>query len=244
MYARFKENLAYTAGAGWLIFDGQRWKRGETGAALDCAMDVARKIADEIPYKLGEVEKPARARHAERSGSRQAVDAMVHLARPMFTIADDMLDRDKFLLNVENGTIDLRTGELGPHDPADFITKIAPVAFDPEAKCPTFLRVVNWITKGDREFVNYLRRAFGYCLTGDTTEQVFFFVIGPGRTGKSSSRMSCASCSVSMGSKQAWTAFLPSSTTTASRRTSRAYGELASSWRPRPTSTGRSTKPN
>jgi putative DNA primase/helicase len=185
MYARFKENLAYTAGAGWLIFDGQRWKRGETGAALDCAMDVARKIADEIPYKLGEVEKPARARHAERSGSRQAVDAMVHLARPMFTIADDMLDRDKFLLNVENGTIDLRTGELGPHDPADFITKIAPVAFDPEAKCPTFLRVVNWITKGDREFVNYLRRAFGYCLTGDTTEQVFFFVIGPGRTGKS-----------------------------------------------------------
>jgi putative DNA primase/helicase len=110
---------------------------------------------------------------------------MVHLARPMFTIADDLLDRNKFLLNVDNGTIDLRTGELGPHDPTDFITKIVPISYDPEAKCPTFLRVVNWITKGDREFVNYLRRAFGYSLTGDTTEQVFFFIIGPGRTGKS-----------------------------------------------------------
>ncbi len=185
MHARFKGKLLYAAGIGWLVFDGRRWKRGETGAALDCAMDVARKIRDEVPYKLGEVEKPARARHAERSGSRQAIDAMVYLARPMFTIADDLLDRDKFLLNVDNGTIGLRTGGLRPHDPADFITKIAPVAFDPEAECPMFGGVVNWITRGDREFVNYLRRAFGYSLTGDTTEQVFFFIIGPGRTGKS-----------------------------------------------------------
>ena len=95
MYARFKDKLAYTAGAGWLVFDGKRWKRGETGAALDCAMDVARKIAHEVPYKLGELEKTARARHAERSGSRQIIDAMVHLARPMFTIADDRLDREQ-----------------------------------------------------------------------------------------------------------------------------------------------------
>jgi putative DNA primase/helicase len=103
----------------------------------------------------------------------------------MFTILDDLLDRDKLLLNVENGTIDLRTGELGPHDPTDLITKIAPVAFDPEATCPAFKRVVDWITNGDREFINYLRRAFGYCLTGCTTEQSFFFVIGKGGTGKS-----------------------------------------------------------
>ena len=96
-------------------------------------MDVARKIAHEVPYKLGELEKTARARHAERSGSRQISTRLAHLARPMFTIADDRLDRNKFLLNVDNGTMDLRTSELRPHDPRDFITKIVP----------------NWTTRGE-----------------------------------------------------------------------------------------------
>ena len=39
--------------AGWLDFDGQRWKRGETGAALDCAMDVARNIMNEVSTNWG-----------------------------------------------------------------------------------------------------------------------------------------------------------------------------------------------
>jgi putative DNA primase/helicase len=174
MHARFKGKLLYAPGSGWMAFDDRRWKRDETGAALNCAMEVARNIMNEVFYKLGDTEKQARARHAARSGSRQAIDAMVHLARPMFTIADDLLDRDKFLLNVENGTIYLQTGKLRPHDPRDLITKMTPIAFDPDATCPTFLCVINWITRGDRDFKRYLWRVFGYCLTGDITEQSFF----------------------------------------------------------------------
>ncbi|MGC1864482.1 MAG: phage/plasmid primase, P4 family [Methylocystis sp.] len=185
MHARFKGKLLYTAGIGWLVFNSKRWKRDETGTVLKYAMEVAHNIKNEVFYKLGDTEKLARSRHAERSGSRHAIDAMVHLAQPMFTIAGEMLDRDKFLLSVENGTIDLRTGELRPHVPADLITKIAPITYDPLAECPTFLRVINWITRGDRDFKRYLWRVFGYSLTGDITEQSFFFVIGPGRTGKS-----------------------------------------------------------
>lgn len=184
-HARCRGQLIYTAGGGWFGFDGKRWKRDESGAVLALAVDVARKIRNEVRYKVGESEKQARSKHAARSGSRSAVDAMVHLARPDFTVGDETLDRDKFLLNVDSGTIDLRTGELRPHDPGDLITKLVAIPYDPDAKRPTFIRFIEYVTSGDREFRLYLWRVFGYCLTGDTAEQVFFFLIGPGRSGKS-----------------------------------------------------------
>ena len=68
---------------------------------LACAVDVARKIVNEVPYMVGEAARQARSKHAARSGSRSAVDSMVHLAHPDFTLSDETLDRDKFLLNVE-----------------------------------------------------------------------------------------------------------------------------------------------
>jgi putative DNA primase/helicase len=185
MHARFKGKLLYAPGSGWMAFDGKRWKRDETGTVLNYAMDVARKIKNETLHKAGDEEKDARSRHAARSGSRAAIDAMVHLARPDFTISDSALDQDKLLLNVDNGTIDLRTGKLRSHNAADLITKIVPITYDPETKCPTFVDFVRWITRDDREFRAYLHRLFGYCLSGDNREQAFFFVIGPGRTGKS-----------------------------------------------------------
>jgi putative DNA primase/helicase len=111
---------------------------------------------------------------------------MVDLARsePGIPVVPDELDADRWSLNLLNGTLDLRTGRLRPHLREDRITKLAPVAHEPEAECPrwdAFLRKVVPHAE-DRAF---LQRAVGYSLTGDTSEEVLFILDGGGANGKS-----------------------------------------------------------
>ena len=97
----------------------------------------------------------------------------------------DALDTDPWLLNVENGTLDLRTGQLHRHRPDDLITKVAPVHYDPEAVCPTWDMFLKRIMAGDEALVHYLQKIFGYSLTGVAREQCIFLAYGGGANGKS-----------------------------------------------------------
>lgn len=110
---------------------------------------------------------------------------LLGVAASHMTLKHDQLDVDPFLLNVLNGTIDLKTGQLRPHRPEDFITKIAPVHYDPEARCDLFLQFLNQIFKADDELIAFVQRAIGYALTGSVREQVFFLLYGTGANGKS-----------------------------------------------------------
>ena len=94
-------------------------------------------------------------------------------------------DTDHFLFNVGNGTIDLRTGELQPHDPHDMITKLAPVQFDPDACCPKWLEFLSTIMADNEALIQYLQRMTGMCMTGDVGEQYLFIFHGSGCNGKS-----------------------------------------------------------
>ena len=107
------------------------------------------------------------------------------------TLLVDFLDfkaanfnRNPDLFNVANGTINLRTGELKPHDPKDFILGCAPTAYDPAAQCPRFERFLSEIYDGQEEIVAFVRRWLGYCLTGEVREHKAVFHIGIGRNGK------------------------------------------------------------
>lgn len=97
----------------------------------------------------------------------------------------DTFDRDPWLLNVSNGTVDLRTGKLRPHCRTDFVTRISSVAYDPAAKCPRFDRFLAAIFDADPELVQYVRRVLGYCLTGDTSVHAVHILHGDGANGKS-----------------------------------------------------------
>jgi putative DNA primase/helicase len=110
---------------------------------------------------------------------------MLELAKGRLMVKDEELDANPWQLNTVTGTIDLQTGQLEKHNPRDLITKIVPVAYDPKAKCPTFMRFLGRVTGGDEALADYLQLAIGYTLTGKTTEQVFFFAYGKGRNGKS-----------------------------------------------------------
>jgi putative DNA primase/helicase len=106
-------------------------------------------------------------------------------SEPGIAVLPEELDRDPFLFNLENGTLELKTGTLREHRRDDLITKLAPVAFDPAAACPLWETFLDRVLNGNRDLITYLQRVAGYCLTGDVSEQALWFLYGTGANGKS-----------------------------------------------------------
>jgi putative DNA primase/helicase len=94
------------------------------------------------------------------------------------------MDRDPWLLNCLNGTIDLRTGKLRPHRREDQITALAPVEFRPHAPCPGWITFLDRIFDHNAELIGFVNRLLGIALTGDITEQVLPILYGNGANGK------------------------------------------------------------
>jgi len=125
---------------------------------------------------------------AIQTQAKARLDAMIALAESELPVvagpAD--FDTDRWLLNVDNGTLDLRMGVLRPHSRADLITKLAPVRYDPHARDPILDRyLADTTSEGGEDFAAFLQRAAGYSLTGCTDEEAFFLILGPGASGKS-----------------------------------------------------------
>jgi putative DNA primase/helicase len=171
----------------WLIFDGRRWKEDQTGRIVRLAKKTVRLIYREAAAETDETRREALAKWAVTSESRSRIDSMIALAQsePGIPVLRDELDSDPFLFNVRNGTIDLRTGELRQHRREDLVTKLAPVDYDPEAKAPLWDGFLEKILGTRPETIGFLRRAAGYAMTADVSEQCLFFLYGEGSNGKS-----------------------------------------------------------
>lgn len=170
----------------WLTWDGRRWTVDSTGAAERCAKQTVKAIYAEAGNAADEESRKALAKHALRCEAAQRIRAMLELATSEagIPLLPDALDADPWLLNVQNGTLDLRTGQLLPHDRRNLITKLVPAAYDPAATCPIWERFLLEIMDGNSDLVSFLQRTIGYALTGDTSEQVIFILYGMGSNGK------------------------------------------------------------
>lgn len=93
-------------------------------------------------------------------------------------------DRDPWAINVENGALDLRSGELRPHRREDLATKLALVTYDPAAQAPRWRAFLRRVTGENAALERYLARVGGYVLTGSVREHALFFLFGGGRNGK------------------------------------------------------------
>lgn len=169
----------------WLAYDGRCWRRDSDGAVVRAARDTLRAIAAHAQSIRDEDHRSEVVKHALDSESSARVSAMHTLAQSLLGVSPKLLDADPELFNVANGTIDLRTGELRPHDRDQYLTKISPVEYDPAALCPRWEAFLLQVLGGSVTLVRFVQRAIGYSLTGLTTEQVLFLLYGTGANGKS-----------------------------------------------------------
>lgn len=168
----------------WLVYDGKRWIKDDTGEIYRLAKETVASIYGEAESAGDGETRKALAKHALRSESGAKIREMIYLARPEVPVMPEELDASADLLNTGNGTVDLRTGELREHRREDLITKIAPVEYRPDASAPAWDAFLERALPSEklREFV---QRACGYSATGDASEQCMFINHGAGANGKS-----------------------------------------------------------
>lgn len=178
-------DLLYSRALGWLVWDGRRWRRDGTGAAMRRAKATARLIWSEAREARTAEDAEELGKWAAKSQGSERLRAMLTVAEtePEIALATDELDTDPWLLNVANGTLDLRTGVLREHRRDDLITLLSPVAYDPDARAPGWERFLEQV-QPDPEVREFLARFAGYCLTGMMGEQVFAIHHGGGENGK------------------------------------------------------------
>ena len=188
LVAQHGMNLCYCPTWGrWLEWDGKRWANDDTGAIFRFAKDTVAGIYQEAARFNDDERRRLIGKHAVKSESAQRLRAMVSLAESDLQVVTRPTDFDHspWLLNVANGTLDLRTGDLLPHRREVMITKLAPVEYDPDARCPLWDAFLERILAGHAALIRFLQRATGYTLTGNTSEQCLFILYGTGANGKS-----------------------------------------------------------
>jgi putative DNA primase/helicase len=184
----------------WLVWQGSHWDWDERMGAQSFAQQTVDRIRGEArewwrqvsaeadPEKRAKLEKRAEAafKHYLRSQASGRIEAILRQAKalPGLPVSTEDFDTDPWLLTVENGTIDLRSQTCRSHRREDLINRVAPVAHDPAATCPTWDRFVAEVFP-DAEVRGFVQRAIGYSLTGDISEQLWFLLQGEGSNGKS-----------------------------------------------------------
>lgn len=174
---------------GWLAWDGVRWGKDETGEVVRRAKETVRSIAVEAATSDHEESRRGLLAHSLASEKASRLTAMVTLAQSEAGVpvrAED-LDADPWLLNVRNGLLNLRTGQLEPARRDALCTKLSPVVYDPAATCPLFDAFLERV-QPDPQVRACLLRVLGYSLTGVIREHILPIHHGTGRNGKGTLR--------------------------------------------------------
>lgn len=167
----------------WLVWDGKRWHI-DLGMMIvkGKAKQVSQRLLDEAKV-LADCDARKWARYSDSHAGRENMLADAQ-SEPGIAVSIEKLDRQSYLLNCLNGTLNLKSGELKAHDPTDLITKLCQFEFDVDAKCERWAEFVASLFSSPEE-AKFLQRFLGYCLTGTTTEQLMPLFLGEGANGKS-----------------------------------------------------------
>lgn len=172
----------------WYFWDGRVWQADDSGMIKKLADIICEDIKNEGYMEQDEKTQADLLKWATKTASSRGKEAMIkecqHL--PGIPVMQDDLDAYADYMNCRNGIINLRNGELIPHESSFMMSKICNCDYDASGKKPElWLRFLDDVTNGDKELQEYIQRSVGYSLTGDISEQCAYFLYGIGNNGKS-----------------------------------------------------------
>ncbi|BDD88727.1 DNA primase family protein [Desulfofustis limnaeus] len=198
----------------WLMWVGHHWsvdKKDYAHNAVDLVAQRYEQQCQEIEADISEAVDKERNTEAKRlrdllakykarikklrgiGGARACLEWSHKIGDDSLAIVGDEVDQQPMLLPCKNGVIDLKTGKLKPGRPGDYLVKAIPIEWQGiDAPRPTWERVIDEIhvveqdgaLQSSPEIVSFIRRLFGYAITGLTTEHFIACFVGEGRNGK------------------------------------------------------------
>lgn len=199
----------------WIYWDGHHWrfddmdKAHRARADVEGVVELYEKARYHLNSKKKEVEESPEAGEAEKTSKGKDIQEKIdRLNQRIFklrsehgrlrcldfaktnrdaplTVRGDEIDREPWLLPFKNGVVDLKTGQLHPGRPRDYLVRASPVTWQGlEAPCPTWERFMLEVMENDQDMVDFMQRLFGYGITGSSSEHIFVVLFGKGRNGK------------------------------------------------------------
>lgn len=173
----------------WFIYDGKAWQSDIGNLKV---MKLCKKLANQLMhYALSIHDENIRKTYidfAKKWQLRRSREIILKDAQDVHPLSMSEFDSDIYLLNCQNGTLDLKNNRFYSHRATDYITKVAGVHYKPDATCERWEKFIDEVMSSDKEKSEFLQKSLGYALTGDTRYETMFILFGATtRNGKGTS---------------------------------------------------------
>jgi putative DNA primase/helicase len=173
----------------WFVYDGRVWASDIGNLKV---MKLCKDLANQLMYyALSIKDESLRKTYIDKAKKwqlRRSREVILKDAQDVYPLSMSELDKDIYLLNCLNGTLNLKDGNFYLHKANDYITKMAGVNYDPNARCSRWIDFIDEVMCGDKEKAEFFQKSLGYALTGDTRYESMFILFGATtRNGKGTS---------------------------------------------------------
>lgn len=168
----------------WLIYKNGRWIRDNINETQALAKNIVLSYYQMASQIEDDRERNRLVKHALKSSTQRGINAMIELSKSELAVRPEDFDREPYIVNLKNGTLNLKTLEFWEHKPEDLLTRQMNVEYKPLAQCPRWLEFLNKIFQNNQNLINFIQKALGYSLSGDTGEDCLFILYGTGQNGK------------------------------------------------------------
>lgn len=176
----------------WMIYNGVNWETDKGGYIvhnlIDQSIEELKNEPIEAPEGMTDDEKDklidAKGKFVTKSRNHAGKNNLEGELKKYLVCSEDTFDKFDMVLNAQNGSVDLTSGELKESTPGDFHSKVSYSEFSNNFDCPIWLSFLDDVIP-DKETQSYVQKCVGYSLTASTSEQCLFFLYGSGRNGKS-----------------------------------------------------------